>query len=89
MNKKILYKLSDFFITTLIICLNPTIVLAASVPKPPSYLDHGTGSIIIKVIIAILDVVFIIKSYWSRILFSFKRIGKKEQNDASYTQEES
>jgi hypothetical protein len=63
------------------VLFNPVIVFAAPFPKPDPYLDPGSGSIIVQVAIAaFLGALFIIKSYWSRIIAVFRKSNKTDQN---------
>ena len=43
------------------------------------YLDPGSGSFLIQLLIAaLLGVAFVIRSYWGKILDFFRRVFKKE-----------
>jgi hypothetical protein len=55
-------------------------LLDSLLPKPVLYLDPGSGSFILQVLLAsILGAGFAIKVYWKKIIGFFKK-GKPEQN---------
>jgi hypothetical protein len=55
-------------------------VLAAPLLNGHLYLDPGSGSLIIQVVIAtLLGLGFLIKSYWKKIINFFQRSSEREQ----------
>lgn len=64
------------------------IILVAPVSKPAAYLDPGSGSFILQILIATLvGGLFVIKSYWKKIISFFRR--KPEQPEPSAEQPDS
>lgn len=65
----------DIIVITIAIILLPQLAFA--------YLDPGTGSYIIQMVIAgLLSVAFLIKTYWSNIkLYLVNRFSKKNDNN--------
>ena len=66
---------------------SPLIVLLAPIIRPDMYLDPGSGSFLIQLIIAgIVGAGFIIKAYWKKIKGLFNRSGAKEEDDSEARQ---
>ncbi len=48
-------------------------------PRPPAYLDPGSGSFILQLLIAaLLGAAFLLKTYWGRVKLFFRRLFKKD-----------
>jgi len=58
--------------------MSPLLFLSSVLPKPHAYLDPGSGSIIIQLLLAIgAGILFAVKIYWNRIKQLFT--GKEEE----------
>jgi hypothetical protein len=56
--------------------------LFAPLPIPPGYLDPGSGSYLIQLLIAALvGIGFAIKLYWRRITAAFRSLMARPRND--------
>lgn len=63
------------------------IILAAPFSKPAAYLDPGSGSFILQILLATLvGGLFVIKSYWKKIISFFHK--KPEQPESNEDQPE-
>ena len=63
------------------------IVIIAPFMRPHLYLDPGSGSFLIQLIVAgVVGAGFIIKAYWKKIKGLFNRSGAKEEDDSEARQ---
>jgi len=60
----------------------PTIVLLAPIIKAQAYLDPGSGSFILQLVIAtLLGGAFLIKTYWAKIRAFVTRLFTRKDTD--------
>ncbi len=58
------------------------VVLLAPVLRPQAYLDPGSGSFLIQLLIAgLVGAGFLIKAYWKKIKALFNRSAAKKEDD--------
>jgi len=63
------------------------ISLLAPVLRPQAYLDPGSGSFLVQLLIAgLVGAGFIIKAYWKKIKGLFNRSASKEEDDTDVKQ---
>ena len=63
------------------------ISLLAPVLRPQAYLDPGSGSFLVQLLIAgLVGAGFIIKAYWKKIKGLFDRSASKKEDDTDVTQ---
>lgn len=56
--------------------------LLAPLLRPQAYLDPGSGSFLVQLLIAgLVGAGFIIKAYWNKIKALFNRSGTKKEDD--------
>lgn len=54
----------------------------------PAYLDPGSGSFILQIILAaLLGSLFVFKSFWQKVINFFRSIGKKSSKDVDSEEE--
>jgi hypothetical protein len=60
----------------------PLVTLLAPILRPQAYLDPGSGSFLIQLIIAgIVGAGFIVKVYWKKLKGLFSRSESKKEDD--------
>lgn len=65
----------------------PLINLLAPILRPQAYLDPGSGSFLIQLLIAgLVGAGFLIKTYWKKIKGLFSRSAPKKEDDSHIEQ---
>jgi hypothetical protein len=61
--------------------------LISPILRPHAYLDPGSGSFLVQLLIAaVVGVGFLIKAYWKKIKNLFNRSGSKKEEDRDVQQ---